>query len=265
MKKILYIVAACGILFTACEKGKLVETTEYEKVAPGDPKYSYVKLLNLTTSSPIINYYMDGPKFSSGLSSTGIETAGFGYNGLFPDLGYAVTNPGTHQLTAKIVPKATVDPGLQILDKQIITAPGKYYTIVNGGTYDVATKTIPTTLVLEDVKPALDTSKVFVRLVNFYNNGPTFDLHRDSISGKKLASNVSFGKASDFIEVGGTEGVGGGSALVKFFFKDVATGASVNTGSNLTLTKGRAYTIYMRGAVGITGFPFTVTFYTTFY
>lgn len=265
MKKLLYIIAACATLFMACEKGTLVESTPYEKLQENDTKYSYVKILNLTTGSPVVNYYLDGPKFSSGYSTSGNETAGFGYNGLFPDFGYATANPGTHQLTAKIIPTAKVDPSLQVLDTQITTAPGKYYTVVNGGMFDAVNKMIPTTLVLEDIKPALDTSKVFVRFVNFYNNGPTLDLVRDSLMGAKLASNVSFGTASPFVAVGGTEGVGGGSALVKFYYKDVATGLALNSGSNITLTKGRAYTIYARGAAGVTGFPFTVTYYTTFY
>ena len=267
MKKIFYIIAACASLLTACEKGALVETTEYEKVAPGDPKYSYIKILNLTPSSPVVNYYLDGPKFSSGLSSSGMETAGFGYNGLFPDLGYAVTNPGTHQLTAKILPNAKVDPSLQVLDKQIVTEAGKYYTIITGGMYDaVNAKSIPSALVIEDKRPALDTSKVFVRLVNFLNNGTNFDLVKDAVTGPKLISNVPYGGASEFVEVGGTEGVGGSSALVKLFFNDAVTGAPLlSTGNNLNLIKGRAYTIYARGIVGSTDFPFTLTFYTTFY
>jgi hypothetical protein len=265
MKKLLYIIAACATLFTACEKGTLVETTDYEKVAPGDPKYSYVKILNLTPSSPIINYYMDGPKFSSALSSTGLETAGFGYNGLFPDLGYAVTSPGTHQLTAKIVPLATVDPGLKVLDKQITTAPGKYYSLITGGTYGVD-KTISSLLVLEDKKPALDTSKVFIRLVNFYNGGPSYDLVKDLATGPKLISNVPFGAASEFVEIPGTAGVGGSTASVKLFFNNSATGVpQITAGSTLTLSKGRAYTVYTRGSFGVTAFPFTATFYTTFY
>jgi hypothetical protein len=265
MKKLIYMLAACATLFTACEKGTLVETTEYEKIAPGDPKYSYVKILNLTPSSPVVNYYMDGPKFSSGLSSTGIENSGFGYNGIYPDLGYATTAPGNHQLTAKIIPTATLDANLQVLDKAITTAPGKYYTIITGGVYD-ATKKIPSAIAIEDKKPALDTSKIYVRLVNFLNNGTTFDLVKDVANGPKLASKVAYGGASEFVEVGGTAGVGGTSAIVKLFFNDSNTGVPiVATGSSLTLTKGRAYTIYARGIFGSTTFPFTLTFYTTFY
>jgi hypothetical protein len=265
MKKLVYIIAACATLFTACEKGTLVETTEYEKVAPGDPKYSYVKILNLTPSSPVINYYMDGPKFTSALSSTGLETGGFAYNGLFPDLGYAVTSPGNHQLTAKIVPRALVDPGLQVLDKQITTAPGKYYTVITGGTYGLD-KTIPSIMVSEDKKPALDTSKVFVRLVNSYNGGPSYDLVKDSATGTKLISNLAFGTASEFVEIPGTAGVGGSTASVKLFFNNSATGVpQIAAGTTLNFPKGRAYTIYTRGILGNTLFPFSATFYTTFY
>lgn len=262
MKKLLYIIAASACLMSACKKGTLVETTEYEKVAPGDPKYSYIKILNLTPSSPTLNFYMDGAKFSSNLSSSGVENAGYPYNGLYPDLGYAITTPGSHTLTAKIIPSATVDPSLEVFKQTITPAAGKYYTIFTTGVYSTTTKNIPSALVLEDIKPALDTSKIFIRLVNLYNGGPNVDFIKVA-TGTKVASNVAYGTASPWTEI---PSPGSGAAPANIFaLNNATTNLPLITNQTLTLSKGRAYTFYLRGIFGNTSFPLAGTFYTTFY
>lgn len=253
---------ACVGFFTACEKGTLIETTEYEKVAPGDPKYSYIKILNVTPSSPVLNFFIDGTKFSSNLSSTGTQSTGYAYNGLFPDLGYAVVTPGTRSLSANVSPTATVDPNLEVFKQSINAAAGKYYTIFTTGIYSTTTKNIPSAIVLEDIKPALDTSKVFVRFVNLYNGSPNVDIVRIS-NGVKLATNVAYGTASPFTEV---VSPGSGVAPVVAFRVDHATtGAVLLPTVSLGMVKGRAYTLYFRGILGNPSFPFAGTFYTTFY
>jgi hypothetical protein len=264
MKKIIYFIATCVVLLTACEKGEVVESTPYEKIAVGDPKYSYIKILNLTPGSPILNYYIDGTKFSSGLSSTGIESSGFAYNNLFPDLGYAITTPGSHKLTGKIIPTAAVDPSLEIYSTTITPAAGKFYTIFTTGQYSTLTKVIPTSLIIEDIKPALDTSKIFVRLINLYNGGPNLDVVKTTATGTKIITNVAYGTASNWFEVP----IPGPGAAVSFpiFFNDATTNVPLITaGSTITLTKGRTYTLYVRGVLGNPTYPFLGTFYTTFY
>lgn len=266
MKKIIYFIAACGLLLTSCSKDDtLVQNTEYEKVAPGDPKYSYIKFLNLTPGSPTVNYYLDGTKFSAALSSLGVENAGYTYNGLFPDLGYAVTLPGSHALTAKIIPSATVDKNLEVLNTTINPAAGKYYTILTSGQYSATNKSIGPIIVLDDVRPATDTTKVFVRMVNLLNGGPAIDLVRGDVNtGPKLIPNVALGTASGWAEVANP---GSGSApIVKFWLNNATTGAALlTTVYQPSLTKGRAYTIYIRGVVGSTTFAPTISTYTTFY
>lgn len=263
MKKILYFIAAGAMLFSACEKGTLVENTVYEKLAPADPKYAYVKILNLTPSSPVITYYMDGTKFSSASSTTGKESSGYAYNGLYPDLGYATTTPGAHVLTGKIIPTAAVDSGLEVLNASINVAGGKYYTIFTTGTYSTDKK-IASTVVLEDSRPALDTSKIFVRLANLYNGSPNLDMVRDAANGTKIVTNVAYGTSSGWVEI---PNIGQGQTpATKLFFNNTGTTTTLLTaGVTATLTKGRAYTIYLRGIVGSTTFPLAGTFYTTFY
>lgn len=264
MKKILYFIAVSLGLLTACDKGELVENTSYEKIAPADPKYSYLKILNLTPGSPVVNFYMDGTKFSGAQSTSGIENAGFAYNGLFPDLGYAVTTPGVHMLTGKIIPTATSDANLEVFNQQINPEAGKYYTFYTTGVYTTATKKIPSAIMLEDTRPVLDTTKIFVRVANLYNGSPNLDMLRDAATGTKIVSNIAYGGASVWAEI---PTLGPGTApSIKLFFNVAGTSTTLlPAGATVTLTKGRAYTIYLRGVLGNTAYPFAGTFFTSFY
>ena len=93
MKNILYFIVVGLGLLTACKKGTLVENTDYDKLEYADQKYNYLKILNVTPGCLAVNLYNDGAKFTSQYSTLGIENAGYAYNGIFPDLGYAVTTP----------------------------------------------------------------------------------------------------------------------------------------------------------------------------
>lgn len=267
MKKILYFMVAGIGLLASCTKGDLVENTEYEKLEYADPKYSYIKIQNVTPSSPVVNFYLDGLKFSAQQSTLGIENAGYAYNGIFPDLGYAVTSPGTHTLTAKIIPTATADANLEVFNQTINPAAGKYYTIFTTGIYSTTVapvKKIPSITIIEDTKPALDTSKIFVRVANFLNGGPTVDLTKDLATGPKIISGVAYGTASGWAEIPAL--TPGSTNAVKLFMNNSTTNTPlIAAGTTVTLTKGRAYTIYSRGIVGNASFAPTITFYTTFY
>ncbi|MNX29644.1 hypothetical protein D3C86_597860 [compost metagenome] len=263
MKKILCFIAVGIGLFVACKKGSLVENTAYEKIAPADPKYSYLKILNLTPGSPALTFYMDGAKFSSALSSLGVENAGYAYNGLFPDLGYATTSPGSHSLTAKIIPTVP-DGNLEVFNTTIAPEAGKYYTIYTTGQYIAPTKKIPSSIMVEDSRPLLDTSKIFVRMVNLYNGSANLDLVKDAANGTKIISNVAYGTATPWTEI---PNLGPGiSPAPKLFVNTTGTTTPlIASGSTFTLTKGRAYTVYLRGVSGNSTYPLAVTFYTTFY
>lgn len=264
MKKILYFIMVSVGLLTSCDKGELVENTVYEKIEPSDPKYAYLKILNLTPGSPAVNFYMDGTKFSAGYSTLGVENAGFAYNGLFPDLGYAKTSPTTHTLTAKIIPSLPPDANLEVFSQDITPAAGKYYTIFTTGAYTTANKKIPSAIMLEDTRPVLDTTKIFVRLANIATGTANLDMVKDAATGPKITLNTANGSVSDWVEIPGLPA--GTAPIVKFFFNNAGTNTTlISAGISPTLTKGRAYTIYLRGIVGNTATPLAATFYTTFY
>lgn len=263
MKRLIYLIAVSIGLLTSCTKEELVENTVYEKVAPGDPKYSYFKVLNVTAGSPVVNYYLDGTKSSALYSTTGVES-GYAYNGIFPDLGYATATPGTRNLAARLTSAATpvADRGLEVFNAPFNFAAGKYYTVLLAGIYNTTSKKIESSLVLEDSRPALDTSKIYVRFANLYNGGPNLTISQayKGVS-QTLGTNVAFGKASDWVSINSP-----GQPNV-YTITNSATGAVVFPGvaAGVTLTKGRAYTLYLRGVQGNTTYPATFTFYTTFY
>ena len=263
MKKILYFIAICTVAMSSCKKKEfLVEDTQYQKIAPGDPQYSYLKFLNVTPGSPVVNYYVNGVKFSSALSTSGKETGGYTYNGLYPDLGYAITTPGAIAVTANIIPTATVDPGLEVLTTTLTPVAGKYYTVFTTGRYSATNKSIGPLLALEDVRPALDTAKIFIRMVNLYNGSPNLDLIKVATN-TKVAANVAYGTASGFVEI---PVPGNGIAPPNIFaLNNTATNLPILPNLTLTLTKGRAYTFYLRGVVGDPLFLPGGTVYTTFY
>lgn len=266
MKKLLYIILACASFLTACEKGELVETTEYEKIAIGDAKYSYVKFLNVTPGSPVSNYYLNGIKISAALSSSGVENAGYTYNGIFPGLGYATVIPGSQKLTAKIIPSATLDANLEVLNTTVNPAAGKYYTYFTSGQYSTTNKTLGTILAVEDVRPALDTSSVFIRFINLGVAAPNVDVVKgETPMGEKVITNIATGTASGWIKIP-SPGLGP-TAINKFWFVNAGTVTPFVTAVyNSTLTKGAAYTLYLRGVTGNTtdALKPQVTFYTTF-
>lgn len=262
MKRIIYLIVVSIGLLTSCKKQELVETTVYEKIQPGDPKYSFFKVLNLSAGSPAVNYFLDGTKSSGLYSTTGVE-GGYAFNGLFPSIGYAVTTPGTHTLSAKLTSAATpvADRGLEVFTSPYNMAAGKYYTVVTGGIYNTTSKKIESSLLIEDTRPALDTAKIFIRFANLYTGSPNVDLIQTfgGVS-TKVATNIAFGKTSDFAVMPNP-----GKANVYSITNSVTGAVVANFPTAITLTKGTAITLYLRGVVGNATFPPSFTFYTTFY
>lgn len=248
-----------AIAFSACTKGDLVENTEYTKINAGDPAYSYLRFINLTPASPVINFNLNDVRVSGNAATNGKE-AGYTYLGVFPGLGgtFIPAKVGANAITAKIVSSATADANLEVFNTSINTAAGKYYTLFTTGTYNVTTKKVESSLLLEEVKPALDTSKVFIRVVNLYNGGPNVDFVQKT-TGQKIVSNLAYGAASAFVEIP----LPGQSNL--YNINNSATGVTIFPGTATTLTKGQAYTFILRGVSGSTTTPIGLNYYTTFY
>ncbi|WP_231490620.1 DUF4397 domain-containing protein [Pedobacter sp. Leaf170] len=259
MKKILYILVVLTTSFLACKKGTLVESTPYTKINAGDPAYSYLRFINVAPGSPVVNYYLGDVRSSGNYNALTGET-GFGYVSIFPISSgqYLPIAPGTNKVDAKIVATATVDKGLNVFNSTINTEGGKYYTMFLNGSYG-ADKKIPSSLLLEEVKPKLDTSKVLIRLVNLYS-GATGNMDvLQNATGQSLISNIAFNNASGFVEIP----LPGQSNVYQIRVAGTTTPLTINFAP--VLSKGQAYTFVTSGIAGSTTFPFRINSYTSFY
>jgi len=259
MKRLIYLFTLAAIVFGACEKGTLVENTEYTIIKAGDPSYSFLRFINFTTGSPEINFSLNGERVSGGASTSG-KQVGYLYLGVFPGTGgtYIPAKVGANTIAANIVSSATVDPGVEVYNNSINTEGGKYYSYFTTGTYNSTNKKIGSSFVLEEVKPVLDTTKVFVKLVHLGTGAPNVDFVLQS-TGKKIISNVANGAGSNFTEVP----LPGQNAV--YLVSNAETGATIVQLAATALTKGRAYTFILRGVAGSTATPLGVSYYTSFY
>ena len=148
-----------------------------------------------------------------------------------------------------------------MLNTTINAGAGKYYTLFTSGVYSATNKSVGPILMIEDVRPSLDTAKIFLRLVNMYNGSPNLDLVKVTTM-SKISTNVAYGTASNFAEI---PSPGNGTAPINSLaLYNTVTGVALTTPGNFTFTKGRAYTIYIRGVLGNTTYPLTTGSYTTF-
>jgi len=260
MKKLLYLISLVTIIFTACKKGELVESTPYTKINAGDPAYSYLRFVNFTPGSPNVNFYLNSVRVSGAYNALSGET-GFGYLGFFPTLGgqYLPITPGKNTVDAKIVSSAATDANLNVLNTPIELTGGKFYSLLTTGAY-TTDKKISNTLLLEEVKPALDTTKVLVRLVNLFTGGTAnLDMVQKS-TGQVIISNVAQNAVSSYVSIP----LPGQSNIYTFNYTGTAVSPVSTYSLTATLTKGQAYTLFVRGVNGSTTFPFGVSFTSSF-
>lgn len=261
MKKLLYTIALVAILFTACKKGDLVESTPYTKINAGDPAYSFLRFINITPASPNINFYLNSTRISGAYNALSGET-GFGYLSFFPNLGgqYLPITPGTNTIDAKVVSSAAADPNLNVFNKSIVTTGGKYYSLVTTGSY--TDKKITNSILLEEVKPILDTTKVLIRLVNLFNGGTAnLDMvQKTATTSQVLIPNIAVNEVSPYISIP----LPGQANNYVFYYTGTSVSPTAYTLTS-TLTKGQAYTFFVRGVNGSTTFPFGVSGTASFY
>lgn len=261
MKKLLYILLAISAIFTSCKKGELVESTPYTKINAADPAYSYLRFINITPGSPNVNFYLNSTRVTGAYNALSGET-GFGYLGFFPNLGgqYLPITPGKNTIEAKIISSATVDPNLNVFNTPIETTGGKYYSLLTTGTY-TTDKKISNSFLLEEVKPLLDTTKILVRLVNLFNGGTAnIDMVQKS-TGQVLISNIAQNGISPYVSIP----LPGQANVYAFNYTGTATSPAPTYTVTATLTKGQAYTFFVRGINGSTAFPFGTSYTASFY
>lgn len=236
--KILNILTLCLLcVLSACEKDTSLEATATLAVDSNKP---FVKFFNASPDSPIINFYMDNIKMTGTYTVSGTET-GIAYAAIYPSLGYSQSSGTSSKILTKIAGSSTVNPGVVTSESTVNLAAGKYYSVFAVDQYDLVNKK-QNLLVIEDKSPATDTSKVFLRLVNLQVKRAKVDVSLNT--GEKLFSGVEYLKSTDFVSIPnpGKEST--------YILKDSTTGAIIPLTLKLNLSKGRAYTLVLRGVAG---------------
>lgn len=241
MKKyVLSFVALALILVTgACQKDINLESTS---LLPVDMTQSFVKFINASPGSPAINFYLDNTKATGGYTALGKEV-GIPYAALYPSLDYAQVKAGGRKISIKAAAASPTDPGLTTFEGNVSLAAGKYYSVFIVDQYDAVNKK-QNLLVIEDKNPTVDTAKTFVRFINLQVGSGKTDVFLNA--GDKVFSGVDYKNASEFVSIPnpGKENT--------YILKKTGTGVVIPLILKLTLSKGRSYTVCMRGIAGIT-------------
>lgn len=239
MKILNFITLAMFCVLSACEKDTSLESTATSAVDLNKP---FVKFMNASPGSPIINFYMDNIKMTGTYTVSGTET-GIAYAAIYPSLGYSQSTGSSGKISTKIAGSSTVDPGVSTNESTVNLAAGKYYSVFAVDQYDAVTKK-QKLLVIEDKNPPSDTTKAFLRFVNLQVKRAKVDVSLST--GEKLFSGIDYLKETDFVSIPnpGKEST--------YILKDTSTGAIIPLTLKLTLAKGRAYTLVLRGVAGTT-------------
>lgn len=261
MKKISYYFIASIVLLASCSKTDVVENTQSPKTPETtNNKNAYLKILNVTPSSPTVNFYIDGAKLTYAQPIVGFDYPSYSYNAVSFDFGYSIVSAGNRTLSAKIIASATTDANLEVFSQTITPDAGKYYTIFTTGNY--TSKKIPSSVIVEDKTSGIDPTKILIRVANFYNGSTKLDLFKESATGTKIVSDIAYGTISDWVDISALTS-GTNNSIKVVFNSTTASTPLISTETTLTLSKGRAYTLYTSGVLGNTNFPLTTNLYTT--
>ncbi len=239
MKKIqIFSFLLASIIFLgACDK---ISISERDSPVTG----AKLKFIAASPNAPQMNFFLNNAKVSAVNSSTTNVEQGFGFGGNFPSLEYTTVTPGSGTLSIAVPPASTLDPNAVLFTGPVSFEDNKFYTIAAVDAYDVANKKV-NTIVINDVLPAQDTSKAFVRFINLIPNSPAVTIVTTA-NNNPVVSNVAYKSSTDFV-VAPNPGISTGLTI-----KDAATGVNLSGNFSFTFNKGRVYTIFTRGLIGTT-------------
>jgi Domain of unknown function (DUF4397) len=223
------------LLIAACGDKYLLDTPNVDATG------ARVKFVNTCSNCPSVNVKVGG-KIVTGV--------GLGYNGTFPNIGYAVYPPG--EISYEFV---RADSGMLVLGGKVSAADEKYYTVFINDTVPTQTAFVTE----DDIFAAREDTASRIRFVHGLTGKvkDTLDVVR-KIDSKIVFSGITFGKSTPFV-------VNQGNTPDSFFIRKAgSTTAYPGLGSVITTwAKGRTYTIYARGVSGKTGTQAPgMTFYT---
>lgn len=249
--KILMLLTAVAAV-TACEKNAVQPIDD-----PNAGGGANVKFFNFAVGSPSVNFFVNDKK-ATAISATGCfllddanrqtclstgaeSTAGVAYGspGNGPNAYYSDVTPGSVDIAGKI--SAATDKNLAIANVQTTVQAGKFYSYYLSGIYNTTAKTSEA-FIVEDVLPAIDFEKAYVRFVNASSTTAPMTLflkHRTTLEEVAIGSPTAYKSASDFVAV-----VPGSYDLST---RTAGSATNVFTRTQISFSAGRVYTIAARG------------------
>lgn len=256
IRSILTILLAAAAL-PACDKNAVREIA-----GPADDG-AFVKFFNFAPSSPAVNFYANNTKVTAISSTTcailtesnqtvctttGSEsTSGVGYGSSANGANgwYSALDAGQYTLSGRIA--AATDKNLPISNLQTNLASGHRYSYYLSGPYNTTTKTADS-FVIEDVLPAVDYAKAYVRFVNAISTSSPMVLYATN-TGTTTETAVGGGVA--YKEGGAFVALDPG--VYNLATRLATGGGNLVTRTGVGFSAGRIYTIGARGAATSSG------------
>ena len=233
------IAALLGVVALAgCDKNAVQDIT-------GPLPVSSIRFFNFGIGAPQVNFYAGDRKVTAVLSTSGTEAVtGVGFGNVAAAGYYTGVEPGQHTFTGRIA--AETDKNLAISSVTTTIEPGKQYSYYQSGVYNTTTKTVDAFIVEDDFPAEIDFDVAYVRLVNAMYNADPMILYIDNDSTAELAIGgpVPYKSAGEFVAVP--------NGVYTLMTRYPGSATNLITRTNVSLSRGRVYTITTRGDVTVT-------------
>jgi Domain of unknown function (DUF4397) len=240
MKKRIFgsIIIAAFIVF-ACKKNDTIPN----RTTLNPPDIANIKGIHLSPDAPLFNIMVDSIRALTVIETADNVESGLGFGTVVPSLsnGYSIVPSGTHTVSAKVPSTSATLPNQTIVSKSTNFVAGKYYTIVVGDSLSKLDAVI-----IEDDLNVPDTSKAYIRILNFMMKGSADLEFQGSAGGYNFNKNgIPFKSVSNFDTL--TQGT------YKIYLRATGSATKLDSITAFAPLKGRKYTLYTRGVVGQTG------------
>lgn len=233
----IHIFIALNIFIIGCDK--IDSLQQRGNAADG----AGIKVMHLSPDAPSANMLFDSTKVVGVLTTTAIES-GFVFGNIFPSLsgGYAFVSAGSHTVSFKVPASSTVLPGQTIASKASAFEQGKFYSIA---LLDSLSRI--EAFIFEDNLNIPDTSKAYFRIANLMSKGTAdVEVTSSTIAGYNFQRNgLAYKSVSNFDTIS--------PGTYKILLRANSSSTRLDSITAFAPAKGRKYTLYTRGVVGLTG------------
>lgn len=239
MKKYIILSSFLIVAFIACDKEDSLITRGQEMEGAA------IKVLHLSPDAPSFNLYVDSLRAATVLAPSANTESGLAFGSIVPSLsgGYAKVPGGAHTVSVRVPSTSLTYTGQTLFGKAATLQTGKFYTIavidsltaVGGNKLDA--------VIVEDDLSVPDTSKAYFRIANFMVRGSADVEFTGTAGGYNFMKNgIPYKDVTKFDTIT--------PATYKILLRAASTTTRLDSITAFAPTKGRKYTLYVRGVVG---------------